>query len=466
MNYKVFDKYKNKKILIVGLSEVAFKYIELFQKLNCQIKITDIKHIFDLNKEIKKLKKLLSEQHSTVFGEHRLKDFLEADLIIHASRVDSQLKELQAARKEKIEVYDELSFPLKFLKEELILVGGSYGQTTIVEMIAFALRNDGKKVFSGGDQDNPLISYFLEEEKADYIVLEVSPWQLKHQSHFKTKLIVYPNVDDQYKKYGFNSIEEYMDLLFKPVLFSKEEDLKIVLSHHELFDHPMIKKIPGKKYWYTRKSLQVLNLEEKTFKGISFEERKIYSHLKGHATFLVNKTLIQGKENKENLLAAILVNLLLETSHVAIQKLIDFFPSIAHRLEFVVTKNKVSFFNHAKAENMEEFVKAIQAIQGSLIVIAGGKETEENFAPYGPVLKNKVRILILMGECKEVMNRFFADHVEACFLVGSFGEAVLVAYQKAKSGEKILLCPGAPSTDSFRDYKEKGKQYKKLIFQL
>lgn len=462
MNIKLLDKYKNKKILIVGLGSGAFSYISVFKALNCSIKITDIRHIFDLNKEIKKLKKLLPDYDGS-FGEYKKKDFLEADLIIYNSKVDSNLKELVDARKADKECCDEFSFPLKFLKQNLILVCGSYGKTTIVQMLDFALRKENIKVFSGGDSNNSLMNYFLQEEKADLLVLEVSPWNLKNLEKINAQIIIYPNIGDNYKDYGCASISDFMNLLFKPIKLSSKKT-KYILNYADLYNHPYIKEITGEKYWYTRKSKAVLGVKD--FQGVSFENRKIYGEFYGEHSFLVNETLVQGKESKENLLAAVTCCMCLSLSQETITYLINFFPGISHRLEFVALKNKVYFFNHSKAENMVEFTRAIQSMTGPLIVIAGGKEVEEDYSKFGEVLKNKVRTLILVGESKEIMNRFLSQYVESCFLVGSFDESVLIAYQKAKSGDKILLCPGCPSTDNFRDYDEKGKYYKKLITQL
>jgi UDP-N-acetylmuramoylalanine--D-glutamate ligase len=114
---------------------------------------------------------------------------------------------------------------------------------------------------------------------------------------------------------------------------------------------------------------------------------------------------------------------------------------------------------------MDELVRSISAFKEDVILIAGGKDTEQDYEPYAETLAGKVRLLVLVGEAKENMNRIIGQSAQT-FLVGSFDESVLLAYQKSRTGDVILLCPGNDSTDVFRDYEEKGNYYKKLIFQI
>jgi UDP-N-acetylmuramoylalanine--D-glutamate ligase len=114
---------------------------------------------------------------------------------------------------------------------------------------------------------------------------------------------------------------------------------------------------------------------------------------------------------------------------------------------------------------MEDFRKSMESFKEPVIVIAGGKDMEITFEKYQEVVKQKVRLLVLVGECKEAMNRDLGDFTQT-MIVGSFDESILLAYQKSRNGDSIVLCPGNPSTDVFRDYVEKGNYYKKLIYQL
>ncbi len=114
---------------------------------------------------------------------------------------------------------------------------------------------------------------------------------------------------------------------------------------------------------------------------------------------------------------------------------------------------------------MDELEQTLKNLKGNVILIAGGKDTEQNYEGYGEILKEKVRLLVLIGESKENMNRMIGDATQT-FLVGSFDESILLAFQKSRTGDTVILCPGNEGTDIFRDYEEKGNYFKKLIFQL
>ena len=129
-------------------------------------------------------------------------------------------------------------------------------------------------------------------------------------------------------------------------------------------------------------------------------------------------------------------------------------------------KNGVAFYNDSKSETMEELLKSLAAFKQPVILIAGGKDNEEiDFEKYAKDLIALTRVMVLVGECKERLNRTLGDHQQA-YIVGSFEESVLFAYQKSRTGDIILLSPGNPASDFFRDYEERGNYFKKLIYQL
>jgi UDP-N-acetylmuramoylalanine--D-glutamate ligase len=199
--------------------------------------------------------------------------------------------------------------------------------------------------------------------------------------------------------------------------------------------------------------------------GTHFHERRIHSHIHYHSVFRVNQMRIVGEKNRENLLAALSAAKAIKVSDKAIQSMIEKFPGIPHRVEFVSEKNGVSFYNDSKSELMKEMILTLKDFKEPVILIAGGKDTEQTYEEYFEAIKKYVRVLVLVGECKERMNRILGDASQT-YLVGSFEESVLIAYQKSRTGDVILLSPGNSSTDTFRDFEERGNYFKKLVFQL
>lgn len=459
------EQYKGKKVLVVGLGKTGFALIHLFTQLGCDIKVTDIKPIFDLNKQVKRLKKINPTPQMTL-GEHKDEDFIEADLIVYSSNVDPNLPQLRVAREHGRKVCSDFAFAYENCKKPVIAVCGSHGRTIISCMIGFTLKVDKKNVFVGGTSDEPFINYLSlpNRDEIDYVVVEVSPQQLQTIDNFKPVLAVYPNLEEKNLLGRFKSSAEYLDTALKVARNLGPENY-LVVNFDKLASNSVLRSAQAQTFWYSRKSFVTMGVISE-IQGTHFHDKRIHSNIHYHSEFKVTDMRIVGVNNRENLMAAMTACKALKVSDDAIQHCIEKFPGIPHRLEFVVEKNGVRFYNDSKSETMDELKTSLEAFKDPVIIIAGGKEIEGiPFDKYANIIREKVRVLVLVGEVKETMNRVLGD-VTQTYLVGSFDEAVLLAYQKSRTGDTVLLCPGNDSSDVFRDFEEKGNYYKKLIFQL
>lgn len=458
------EKYRGKKVLIVGLGKTGFALINLFNQYECEIRVTDIKPIFDLNKPVKRLKKINPTPDMTL-GEHREEDFLSADLVVYSSSVDPNLPQLVKAREHGVQVFSEFAFAYSNCDKPVIAVCGSKGRTTIAHMIGFTLKLDKKNVFVGGTNMEPFCNYLMDPNKEfiDYVVVEVSPLQLQSLTDFKPILVVYPNIEERVVEGRFKTAGEYIENCLKGLNNLTSENFLIV-NFDKLSSNSILRNSEAQTFWYSRRSFVKMGVIAE-IQGTHFHEKRIHSNIHFHSDFRVNKMRIVGQNNRENLLAAITACKALKVSDTAIQDCIEKFPGIPHRMEFVIEKSGVKFYNDAKSETMDELKETLENLKPPVILIAGGRDTEQNYEGYYDCLKDKVRLMVLVGECKESMNRIIGDATQT-FLVGSFDESVLLAFQKSRTGDTIILCPGNEATDIFRDYDEKGSYFKKLIFQL
>ncbi|MBL7665467.1 MAG: UDP-N-acetylmuramoyl-L-alanine--D-glutamate ligase [Bacteriovoracaceae bacterium] len=456
--------YKGKKVLIVGLGKTGFALIHFFNNLGCEIRVTDIKPIFDLNKQVKRLKKIQPNPEMTL-GEHRDEDFLSADLVVYSSSIDPKLPQIQLAIQNGREVYSEFAFSYKHCKKPIIAVCGSIGRTTIANMIGFTLRVDKKNVFVGGTSEEPFINFYSlpNRDEIDYVVVEASPWQLQTIDKFHPVLTIFPNIDERFTPGRFANATDYFETCLNVVKNLTQDDYMIV-NFDKLSGNSALRNADTQTYWYSRKSFVSMGVISE-IQGTHFHEKRIHSNIHYYSEFKVNKMRIVGTENRENLLAAITACKALKVSDDAIQNCIQKFPGIPNSLEFIVEKNGVKFYNDSKSENMDQLKISLDAFKDPVILIAGGKESEQDYEKYRSIISERVRIMVLVGESKEGMNRLIGDSTQT-FMVGSFDESILLAYQKSRTGDVILLCPGHDSTDIFRDFEEKGNYYKKLIFQL
>ncbi len=459
------DRFRNKKILIVGIGKTGFTLINFFNKLDCQIRVTDIKPIFDLNKAVKKLKKV-KPNPEMVFGEHRDEDFIECDVIVYSSAVNPELPQLELARRSGKEVYSEFSLANLLCRRPIIAICGSKGRTTVAHMIGFSLKLEGKNVFVGGTSDSPFIEYAMlpNKDEIDYAIVEVSSVQLRKLENFHPVMVVFTNISEDYDSAHFRSVGEYIETKLS-IIKTLSPDDTLVVNFDKLANNTFFRNANCQTYWYSRKSFQKMGVMSE-IQGTHFHNRRIHSNINYHSEFVVSEMRIVGQNNRENLLAAITACKALDVSDDSIQKCVEKFPGIPHRLEFLMEKNGVSFYNDSKAEKMNEMVQSIEAFKSPVILIAGGKDVEGiEFETFTEDIVKNTRILVLVGECKERLNRALFEHAQT-YIVGSFEESILFAYQKSRTGDTILLSPGNPSTDFFRDYEERGNYYKKLVYQL
>jgi UDP-N-acetylmuramoylalanine--D-glutamate ligase len=181
--------------------------------------------------------------------------------------------------------------------------------------------------------------------------------------------------------------------------------------------------------------------------------------------FASDKVMMKGRHSVENLMAAILATREFGAKGEVIQDVIRTFPGLPHRIEYVRKAGGVNFYNDSKATNVHAVIRALDAFDENIILIMGGKDTGSSFEPLIEPVKRKVKTLILTGEAKERINRAIGDFSET-FLIGTFEEAVLVAYQKSRINDTILLSPGCPSFDLFDNFEERGDYFKKLVRQF
>ena len=458
------NRYKNKKILVIGVGRTGFSLIHFFNSLECEIRVTDIQPIFNLNKAVKKLKKIKPSLKMT-FGEHRDEDFLEADVIVYGASVNPNLAQLKLAREHGKEVLSEFALSNQLCNRPLIAVCGSFGRTTTAHMIGYALKLEGKNVFVGGTSDNPFINLFQSPnyDKMDYVVVEASVLQLQYLDKFHPMLVVYTNISESYLGDRFETYGDYLTTKMNPIK-NLSLDNFLVINFDRLANHTFFRNQPPQTYWYSRRSFPKLGVINE-IQGTYFHEKRIHSNIHFHSEFRVTNMRIIGKKNRECLLAGITSCKALNVSDQSIQELIIKFPGIPHRLEYVTEKNGVRFYNDSKSENMDQLINSLSAFKKQVILIAGGKDIEQSYEGYAEKLNNQVRVMVLVGESKERMNRTLGDSAQT-YLVGSFEESILIAFQKSRTGDVILLSPGNIATDIFRDFKERGNYYKKLIYQL
>ncbi len=453
---------KDKKIMVVGLSRTGVSLTKYLVEQGAKVTVSDHKSPAELAHYLDEIDSL---DISYDLGGHTPRTFIEQNLIILSPGISPDLKIFEYAKANGVQVTGEFEFAATRIQEPIVGVTGTNGKSTACRLMEVMLRKSGVKVFLGGNYGMPLIDYVRSPEKADYVIAEVSSFQLEHCEYFNPKNIVFMNLAENHldrhrtmenyiscKKRIFRNTNQYTTSVLNA------DDKRVV----DIARDPIVQR--GRILYFSRKPAlepQIMNIGGAI--NIKNEIRlRVGPEIE---LFQVDRMKMVGRHSIENLMAAILATRELGAKPEVIQEVIDEFPGLEHRIEYVRKAGGVRFYNDSKATNVHSVMRALDSFDENVILIMGGKDTGLNYEPLRNLIRQKVKTLILVGEAKERINRDLGDYAQT-FLIGTFEEAVLISYQKSRIGDIILLSPGCSSFDIFDSFEERGNYFKKLVSQF
>ncbi len=457
--FREFADLKDKRILVVGLGKTGVSLCHFLTQHQAQVTVTDHKSKPELSAQLELVDGLPIKFE---LGSHSPKTFLQQDLVILSPGVSSHLKIFEYAKSQGAKITGEFEFAQGFIKEPMIGITGTNGKTSVARLIESFLVHSGVKAWVGGANDKPLTDYLRAPEKANVVIVEVSGFMLEHVDQFNPMNVVFTNLAENHLD-RYRSMEDYVNAKRKIFKNTNQATTSILNADDnavvELARDPAVQR--GRIFYFSRKQAlepQIMNIGGAVNIGTDIKVRTgpEIEH------YSVKDIKMRGRHSIENIMAAILVSREHGAKHEAIQSVIDSFKGLGHRIEYVRKVGGVNFFNDSKATNVHAVLRALDTFEENIILIMGGKETNINFEPLRAMIKRKVKTLILVGEAKERINRELGDFSE-CFLIGTFEEAVLIAYQKSRIGDTVLLSPGCPSFDMFDSYEERGEYFKEIV---
>ncbi len=458
--WKELSELKDKKILIVGLGKTGVALTKFLTKYEAQVTVTDHKSKPELSAQLEQLDGYTNVKFE--LGSHSPKTFLSQDLVILSPGVAPHLKIFEYARQQGIKITGEFEFSSAFIKEPTVAITGTNGKTTIARLAEAMLKESGISCWVGGSTENPITNYLLEEQKSKVVLAEVSSFMLEHCVDFTPSNIVFSNLAENHLE-RYRSMEEYVNAKRRIFKNTNQATTSILNADDnavvELARDPSVQR--GRIFYFSRKPAlepQIMNIGGAVNVG---DELRVRTGPEIE-TFSIKDIKLKGKHSIENVMAALLLAREHGASHDAVQKVINTFGGLKHRLEYVRKVGGVLFYNDSKATNVHSVLRALDCFDENVIMIAGGKDTNLNYTPLQNMVKRKVKTLILVGEAKERINRDLGDFSET-YLIGTFEEAVLIAYQKSRIGDVVLMSPGCSSFDMFDSYEERGDYFKEIV---
>jgi UDP-N-acetylmuramoylalanine--D-glutamate ligase len=442
-----------KKVLVVGMARTGIATAKFLQAKGSLVTTTEVKPEGEMKEAAQELKGM---DISTEWGGHQTETFLRQDIVVVSPGVDLSIDPVQRAIQHGVRVISEIELACHFIHIPIIAVTGTNGKTTTTLLIGEMLKQDGRKVGVGGNVGEPLILFADGKDRWEALVAEISSFQLEAVEDFRPRISVLLNItEDHLDRYP--SYEEYIKAKVRIFANQNSGDLAVLNR-----DDPIVMRFKEK----VKAETAFFSLNEKTDQGAFSNGQTISLRLGGKGEeYSLAKTPLKGIHNVENMMAALVAARSFGCSKKAIQAVLNRFRGLEHRVEFVREIGGVRFYNDSKGTNVGSVVKSLQSFSEPVILIAGGKDKNGDLSPLAELIQKRVKHLILIGEAKERMHRDLGGLTDT-MMAKTMEEAVLLAHQKAKGGEVVLLSPACSSFDMFKDYKERGKVFKEAVFRL
>lgn len=444
-----------KKIVVLGGGESGTGAAILAQKLNFEIFVSDFSTI--------SLKyRTLLEEHGIAFemNGHSEDQILDADLVIKSPGIPDDSFLIKRIKHNGIEIIDEVEFAFLHSKAPVIAITGSNGKTTTSTLIHHILKSSGLKSVLVGNIGRSYARAVAEAE-FDYAVIEVSSFQLDYCKFFKPQIAVLTNITpDHLDRYQYK-FENYKQSKFRITAQQDQDDILIYNSEDE-----HIKDLITSK---TSKA-QLLPFG---MGGISNNSGAYYSNSalkfkynEKEMTIREEELALKGNHNIQNTMAAGLASMATHLKSQKIKQSITTFTAVEHRLEMVNRIEGVVYINDSKATNVNSAYYALQTVQKPIIWIAGGVDKGNDYKTLLPLVREKVKAIICLGKDNEKLFETFSNVVDEMISLESMTEAVGKAYEISNTGDTVLLSPACASFDLFKNYEDRGDQFKTQVKRL
>jgi len=380
-------------------------------------------------------------------------------LVVVSPGVPLDIPPVVQAKNLNIPVISELELAYWYALAPIVALTGTNGKTTTTTLVGEICKNAGLNTLVAGNIGLPLITKIENYTAHDVVVAEVSSFQLETTVFFRPQVAVILNVSPDHLD-RHKTLANYVGAKIKIFANQKASDFTI-LNYDDPYTQSLAVYSPGKVIFFSRRRI----LE----KGVYTQNDWIISNLSGKTepVLPVKEIQLPGAHNLENVLAAAASALVLGIEPLKIAKTLRLFKGVAHRLEFVAEINGVRYINDSKGTNPEASIRALEAFTTPIILLAGGKNKGNSFTALAQKIKEKVRVLITLGECAgELEEEAKQAGVTNVVRTQDLRQAVLSACQLAQPGEVVLLSPACASWDMFCDYVERGNLFRKTVLEL
>ncbi|MFA5181406.1 MAG: UDP-N-acetylmuramoyl-L-alanine--D-glutamate ligase [Syntrophales bacterium] len=435
---------RGKNIAVIGLAKTGLATAEFLLHRGARVVVTDERPVPPLGDNLQAAR----------IAPHDPGILKGVELVIPSPGVPPTNPILLEAVRQGIPVWSEIELAARFLKPPMIAITGTNGKTTTTSLIGHILAGSGKKAFVGGNIGSPLIGYVDGPQEDDYAVVEVSSFQLQWIESFHPAVAILLNVTSDHLDYH-GSFAAYR-LAKEHIFINQCPDDLAILNADDPGTEDLRKRLAARTLLFS--STRVVS------PGIYSDDcRLVFApYPLERETYPLDMMKIPGRHNVENVMAALMAVRSCGCDPLAIITAVETFPGIAHRIEYVGEYRGLSFYDDSKGTNVDAVYRALDTFSKPVVLLMGGRDKEGDFRALIPVLKEKVKRLILFGEARDTICSIIGGIVETR-LCSTLEAGIETAIAAALPGDVILLSPGCASFDEFRDYKARGQFFKDKV---
>jgi len=446
-----------RKVLVIGAARSGIASARFLVRRGAVVALNDRKPLAEWSEAAQALK---SEGVGQISGDPPSWLLDQIDLVVISPGVPTKAIPIRYADRRGAEVIGEIELASRFLRGRVVAVTGTNGKTTTTSLIGEMLKDAGLNVQVGGNIGTPLISMTDTSRDDGWTVVELSSFQLETIVNFHptvaTVLNVTPNHMDRY-----DSLQDYAAAKHRIFHNQTKGDVALLNADDEIVSS-----------WTSGLKAHVVqfSVRRELQEGLFLRGSELVSRTKDAERVLMTREemKLKGTHNVENVLAALGAGLACGAAPQSLRETVRNFRPVEHRLEEVTEINGVRFFNDSKATSVDATMKALEAFageSGKVVLILGGRGKQAPYSPLAPLVSDRVRKMILIGEDAAAIERDLGP-VAPFEHASDMSDAVKRGFAAAKPGDVVLLAPACASFDMFESFEHRGRVFKEEVANL
>jgi len=430
---------------VLGLGRSGVAAANLAVKLGYNVFASDIRKL-----KIRNLNKKVIKE----FGEHSDK-ILDSDFIIKSPGIHLNIPILKKALKRKIKIMSELAFSLEnSMYKKIIAVTGTNGKTTTTDLVSKIIKTACRDSIVSGNIGSPLADKALKTTKNTFITMELSSYQLGDTPYFMPDVSVLLNITPDHLEYH-KTLSAYIKAK-ENILINQSSGDFAVINYEDEICRKLSAKTKAEVIFFSKKRLK---------NGVFYDSGVIFINVEEKHAAIKPKINTIGMHNIENILAATAASYAAGVDLPVIEKTVSKFRGAEHRIEFVRTLNGVDYYNDSKSTNIGSTIAALNSFDKNILIIMGGRDKGIPYTSMKELIKQRVKSVFLIGEASDKIRKDLKG--SAVFIdCGSIENAVKQIFKTAVKDDIVLFSPSCASFDQFRNFEERGKTFKKAVWDL